>query len=38
MKGKHHILWAVLITYLIMSFMPQLGLASVMGKKKGKGQ
>ena len=38
MKNKHHILWAVLITYLIMSFMPQLGLAAWMGKKKGKGK
>jgi hypothetical protein len=35
-KNKH-VFAAVLITYLVMSFMPQLGLGSMMGKKKRKG-
>lgn len=35
---KKHVFGAVLITYLVMSFMPQLGLGAIMGKKKGKGK
>lgn len=34
MRNKH-VLIAVLITYLIMSFVPQLGLTSFLGKAKG---
>ena len=32
MTGKH-VFAAVLVTYLIMSFVPGLGLMSLMGKK-----
>jgi hypothetical protein len=36
---KHkHILGAVVLTYLILSFIPQLGLMSLLGKAKGKGK
>lgn len=28
--------WAIVITYLILSFVPQLGLMSILGKGKGK--
>jgi hypothetical protein len=34
MKHKH-ILFAVVITYLVLSFVPSLGLMSLLGKKKG---
>jgi hypothetical protein len=34
MKNKH-ILFAVLVTYLVMSFVPQIGLMNLVGKKKG---
>jgi hypothetical protein len=37
MKNKH-IFWAVLITYLIMSFVPSLGLTSILGKGKSMGK
>ena len=36
MKNKHVIV-AVLVTYLIMSFVPQLGVMSLLGKAKGQG-
>lgn len=36
MMSKHPVLWTALIVYLVMSFVPQLGVASLMGKKKGK--
>lgn len=37
MRNKH-ILVAVLATYLVLSFVPQIGLMSIIGKKgKGKG-
>ena len=32
MKNKH-IAVAVLVTYLVMSFVPQIGLMNVIGKK-----
>ena len=35
MKNKH-VLTAVVITYLIMSFVPSLGLMNLVGKGKGK--
>ena len=35
MRNKHVIV-AVLLTYLVISFVPSLGLMSLMGKKKGK--
>lgn len=31
-----HVLVAVLLTYLLMSFVPQLGLMSIIGKGKRK--
>lgn len=34
MKNKH-VLAAILITYLVISFVPSLGLMSLMGKRKG---
>jgi hypothetical protein len=34
MTGKH-VVAAVLVTYLIMSFVPSLGLMSLLGKNKG---
>lgn len=34
MKNKH-VIMAVLLTYLVMSFVPSLGLMSFIGKKKG---
>lgn len=37
MKNKH-VLAAVLVTWLILSFVPQLGLMSLLGKAKGKGK
>lgn len=37
MKSKH-VFAAVLVTYLILSFVPQLGLMSLLGKAKGKGR
>jgi hypothetical protein len=33
-----HILAAVLVTWLILSFVPQLGLMSLLGRAKGKGK
>lgn len=37
MKNKH-VLWAVLITYLVLSFVPSLLLTNFIGKgKKGNG-
>ena len=33
MKNKH-VIWAVVITYLVISFVPSLGLMSIMGKGK----
>jgi hypothetical protein len=36
-KNKH-LLFVVLVVYLIMSFVPQLGLMNVIGKGKGKGK
>jgi hypothetical protein len=33
MNGKH-VFFAVLATYLVMSFVPSLGLRSLMGKGK----
>ena len=32
-----HVLFAVLATYLVLSFIPELGLMSLLGKAKGKG-
>lgn len=32
MKGRH-VFAAVVVTYLVMSFVPQLGLFSLIGKK-----
>ena len=37
MRNKH-VLFAVLITYLILSFVPQLGLMTFLGKAKGGGK
>ena len=37
MRNKH-ILAAVLVTWLILSFVPQLGLMSLLGRAKGKGK
>jgi hypothetical protein len=37
MKNKH-VFWAVLLTYLVMSFVPSLGLMSLLGKGKGGGK
>lgn len=34
MKNKH-VLMAVLLTYLVMSFVPSIGLMNFIGKKKG---
>lgn len=31
-----HVLFAVLVTYLVISFMPQMGLMSLLGKGKRK--
>ena len=36
MKNKH-VVFAVIITYLVMSFMPQLGLMNLVGGMGGKG-
>lgn len=36
MKNKH-VIAAVVITYLVISFVPQLGLLSLIGGLKGKG-
>ena len=36
MKNKH-VLFAVLVTYLVMSFVPSLGLMNIVGKGKSKG-
>lgn len=33
MKGKH-VAAAVIVTYLVMSFAPQLGLMTLLGHKK----
>lgn len=30
------VFWAVVLTYLLISFVPQLGLMSLLGKGKGK--
>jgi hypothetical protein len=35
-KNKH-VLFAVLLTYLVISFVPQIGLMSLIGKGKKKG-
>ncbi len=35
---KHKVAVAVLATYLLISFVPQLGLMSLLGKAKGKGK
>lgn len=35
-KGHHKILLAVLATYLLMSFVPQIGILSLYGGMKGK--
>jgi hypothetical protein len=35
MRNKH-VLVAVLLTYLLISFIPSLSLTSLMGKRKGK--
>jgi hypothetical protein len=36
---KHRaVIAAVLVTYLVISFVPQLGLMSLVGKGKGKGK
>jgi hypothetical protein len=36
---KHkHVLAAVAVTYLVMSFVPQIGLMSVLGKRGGGGK
>lgn len=34
MRNKH-VLWAVLVTYLVISFMPSLGLMQLLHKTKG---
>jgi len=34
--AKHPVLWAVLITYVLVSFVPQLSLMNFIGKGKGK--
>jgi hypothetical protein len=34
---RNKVLWAVLITYLVLSLVPQLGLMSMIGKKKPSG-
>lgn len=36
--SKHHVLIAVIITYLLLSFVPQLGLRSLLGRARGNGQ
>ncbi len=33
---RSRVLWAVLITYLVVSLVPQLGLMALLGKKKRK--
>jgi hypothetical protein len=35
---NRHVFWAVLLTYLVISFVPQLSLMSLLGKGKGKGK
>jgi hypothetical protein len=35
---KHKVLIAVIATYLLISFVPQLSLANFLGKAKGKGK
>lgn len=35
MRNKH-VIFAVLVTYLVLSFVPSLGLMSLLGKGKGK--
>lgn len=37
MKNKH-VIFIALVVYLIMSFVPQLGLMNLIGKGKGKGK
>lgn len=34
MRNKH-VLFAVLLTYLVVSFVPSLALPNILGKKKG---
>ena len=34
MRNKH-VLFAVLLTYLVVSFVPSIGLKNIMGKGKG---
>lgn len=36
--AKHPVFWAVVITYVVISFVPQLGLMNLVGKGKGKGK
>jgi hypothetical protein len=37
MRGRH-VLVVALIVYLVLSFIPQLGLMTLLGKSKGKGK
>lgn len=32
------VIWAALVTYLVISFVPALGLMSIMGKRPGGGK
>jgi hypothetical protein len=34
MRNKH-VIFAVILTYLVVSFVPSLALPNIMGKKKG---
>lgn len=38
MKGHKHLIVTILVVYLIMSFVPQLGLMSIISKKGGGGK
>lgn len=33
---RNRVVWAVLITYLVVSMVPQIGLMALIGKKKRK--
>lgn len=35
---NRHVVWTALLVYLLMSFVPQIGLMNLLGKGKGRGK